>query len=158
MVWVFSTLLRMFETTVCVFVTSRRTSETTTSVFIESSVWKRSQQWPYRSERTHVKDMEDPVEVQLPGGDHFFIVLRVEVSRDDVSFTPLDDVLLNLGHGPLVESLVSEPPSVWIIGSTYVVNCSIASNTDRLNSSARLPFNPRSRALHASAQASPRST
>ena len=34
-----------------------------------------SQQLPYKTEGTHVKDMEDPVEVQPPGRDRFFIVL-----------------------------------------------------------------------------------
>ena len=35
---------------------------------------------------THVKDMKDPVEVQPPGGDVVFVVLRVEKARDGTSF------------------------------------------------------------------------
>ena len=35
---------------------------------------------------THVKDMKDPVEVQPPGGDVVFVVLRVEKARNGTSF------------------------------------------------------------------------
>ena len=54
--------------------------------------------------------MKDPIEVQPPGGNRFLIVFRVEKSRDRVPFTPLDDVPLDLGHGPVIERLVGEPP------------------------------------------------
>ena len=73
--------------------------------------------------------MEDPVEVGPPGNNRLFIVLRVEEPRDSVSFTPLDDLPLNLGHSSAIESLVSESPKVYAAGSTHVVNCSIASST-----------------------------
>ena len=74
--------------------------------------------------------MEYPVEVQPPTGNRLFIVLRVEMPRDYVSFTPLDDAPLNLGHGPTSESSVSASPGMSAADPTHVVNCSIASNTD----------------------------
>ena len=74
--------------------------------------------------------MKDPVEVQLPGGDSFFIILRVEKLRDRVSFTPLDDVSLDLGHSPVIGRFVSGSPGISSVGLTHVVNCPIASNTD----------------------------
>ena len=66
------------------------------------------QPWPRRGDRTHVEDVEDPVEVQPPGGNRPLIVLRVKNSRDRILFTPLDDAHLDLGHSPTIESLVSE--------------------------------------------------
>jgi len=53
---------------------------------------------------THIEDMKDPVEVQLPGSDRLLIILRVEKSRDRISLAPLDNVSLDLGHSPEVES------------------------------------------------------
>ena len=52
--------------------------------------------------------MEDPVEVQPPGRNRPLIVLRVESSRDCISFTPLDNAPLDLGHGPVIPNLVNE--------------------------------------------------
>ena len=66
------------------------------------------QPWPRRGDRTHVEDVEDPIEVQPPGRNRPLIVLRVKKSRDRILFTPLDDAPLDLGHSPTIESLVSE--------------------------------------------------
>ena len=44
--------------------------------------------------------MENPIEVQLPGGGRFLIVLCVIKSGDRIPFTPLDDVPLDLVHNP----------------------------------------------------------
>ena len=52
--------------------------------------------------------MEDPIEVQPPSRDRPLIVLRVESSRDRISFTPLDDAPLDLGHRPVIANLVNE--------------------------------------------------
>ena len=52
--------------------------------------------------------MEDPIEVQPPGRDRPLIVLRVESSRDRISFTPLDDAPLDLGHSPVIANSVNE--------------------------------------------------
>ena len=76
--------------------------------------------------------MKDPVEVQLPASDRFFIV-HVDKSRDRIPFTPLDNFPLDLGHSPVIESVVSKSLGVCIAGSTHVVRCSIASRTDRLS-------------------------
>ena len=84
------------------------------------------QRWSYINNGTHVEDMKDPVEVQPPGRDRFLIILGVESSRDHIPFTPLDDVPLDLGHGPAIEKLVGEPPGACITGPTHVVNCTIA--------------------------------
>ena len=116
------------------------------------------QPWSRRSDGTYVEDVEDPVEVQPPGRDRPLIVLRVKNSRDRILSTPLDDAPLDLGHSPAIANLVSEWPGICIIGSAHVVNCSIASKTDWLSSSIRLPFIPRSRALQTSAQINPSST
>jgi len=74
--------------------------------------------------------MKDPVEIQPPAGNRLFIVLRVEMSRDYVPFTPLDYAPLNLGHSPAIESSVSASPGMSTADPTHAVNCSIASNTD----------------------------
>ena len=83
----------------------------------------------YRSGRTHTEHVEDSDEFQPPGGNCLFIVLRVEMSREYVPFTPLDDAPLNIGHSPTIEGPVSGSPRVSTPGPTYVVNCSIASST-----------------------------
>ena len=78
--------------------------------------------------------MKDPVEVQPPGGDFFFVVLRVEKARNGIAFAQADNVSLDLCHGPAIEGTVSQSESMHVsTGPTYVVSCSIASNTDRLN-------------------------
>ena len=146
---------------VWVFTTPWWMSETTTYVFIASSVWKwtvSAQQWSYIGDGTHVEDVENPVEVQSPCGDRLLIILRVKNSRDRTSFTPFDDAPLDLCHSSADKSLVNESLGVYISGSAHVVSCPIASNTDWLSSSVRLPFIPRSRALQTSVQASPSST
>ena len=121
---------------------------------LEADGW----QWSCRSEGTHVEDVKNPVEVQPPGGYLLPIVPRVEQSRGHISFASLGDVPLDFCHSPAIQGLVNRSPSACMTGPTHVVNCSIASSTDRLTSCARLPFIPRSRALQTSAQASPRST
>jgi hypothetical protein len=55
--------------------------------------------------------MKDPVEILFPSGDRFFIVLRVEESRDRVAFTMLEDLPLYIGYSPTIETLVSGPPT-----------------------------------------------
>ena len=76
--------------------------------------------------------MKEPVQVKHPRSDRPIIFLRAEMLRECVLFTPLGDILLDLGHGPAIEGLVSKPLWVGIAGSTHVVNCSIALRTDRL--------------------------
>lgn len=74
--------------------------------------------------------MKYSVEVQPPGRDHLFIVLRMEESSDCISLTPLDNIPLDLSNCPTIESLVSGLPGALTAVSTHVVNCPIASNTD----------------------------
>ena len=64
--------------------------------------------WPFRSDKTHVKDKKDLVQVQPPGCNHILIALRVQKSRDGISFTLLDDLPLDLNHGATTESVVSQ--------------------------------------------------
>ena len=49
---------------------------------------------------THVKDIKNTVELQPPGSNRLFIVLRVIASGDRVPFTPFDGILLDLSNGP----------------------------------------------------------
>ena len=114
---------------------------------------------PDETNRTHVEDLKDPIEVLFPNSNRIFVILRVESSRGRMSFTLLDDLPLDPGQSPAIENLVIGLLSVHATTvSTHVVNSSIAPSTDRLSSSNRLPSRPRSRALHTLAQDSPRST
>lgn len=83
---------------------------------------------------THVKDMKDPIEVRLPRSDHVFIAVRMENARNGISFVQFDDPILDLRQSPAIKNIVNEVETVSIsAGSTHVFNCSIASNTGRLN-------------------------
>jgi len=44
--------------------------------------------------------MKDPDKVRLPGGDCFLVELRMEMLRNDISFTLLDDLPLDLRDSP----------------------------------------------------------
>ena len=83
-----------------------------------------------RSDRTHVKDTKNPVQVRPPSSDRLIVVLLVETSRDRISFTPLDDVPLDLGYSPAIECFVSKLSHADVTGSTHIVNCSIALRAD----------------------------
>ena len=54
---------------------------------------------------TYVEDMEDPVEVHLPGRNGIFVVLRERVAG---AFTQLLDVPLNRGHRPAVQGMMNK--------------------------------------------------
>jgi len=65
--------------------------ETVTFVFVTGSFWNRKVSTSlHRKDRTHVKNLKDLVEVQLPGGDRLLVVLRAEVPRDRIAFVPLE--------------------------------------------------------------------
>ena len=53
-----------------------------------------------RCDETHIKDVNSSVEVQPPGSNRLFIVLRMITSRDRIPFTPLDYVPLDLLRSP----------------------------------------------------------
>ena len=67
-----------------------------------------SQRWPCGGDGTYVENVENPVEVQSPGGDRLFIILRVEDSRDRILFTPFDVAPLDLGHSTAIERSINE--------------------------------------------------
>ena len=50
--------------------------------------------------RTYVEDLKDPVEVLPPGRNRIFIALGVQDPRDNMTFIPIDDLLLDLGYSP----------------------------------------------------------
>ena len=110
-----------------------------------------------RSKGTHVVDATNLIEIQPPCSNQLFMILCADKLADDRPFTSLDDVCLDRSYGPTVGGLVSTTKSsgVYITGSAHVSNRSIASIVDRLSSSCRLPFIPRSRTWQTSAQASP---
>ena len=51
--------------------------------------------------------MKDPDEVQPPGSDRLLIILRVEKSRNCISFALFDDLPLDPRHGPEVRPIAS---------------------------------------------------
>jgi len=97
---------------VWVFVTSWRAAETVASVlivFIESAFWE----WEvsnghHSSDKTHVEDLKSLFEAQLPVGDLLFVFLRVEIPKDRTPFTSLDELPLNIYHGPAIEDNVMD--------------------------------------------------
>lgn len=115
---------------------------------------------PDETNWTYVEDLKNPIEILFPSSNHILFVLRVEDSRDGVSFTPFDNLPLDPGHRPTIVARVSESfnARVRVAGSAHDVSSSIASSTDWLSSSNRLPSKPRSRALHTLAHDRPRST
>jgi hypothetical protein len=91
---------------VWVFVASRRTPEPAASVLVASAFWEREvSNGHHSSDRTHFKDLKNPFDVQLPGGDRRFISLPVEIFREHIPFTPLDEPPLNICHCPAIESI-----------------------------------------------------
>ena len=54
--------------------------------------------------------MKDPIEVLSPSGNRILVILRVEESRDRISFTLLGDITLNLGY-----SSVNKTSDQWIV-------------------------------------------
>jgi hypothetical protein len=101
---------------------------------------------PVGTNRTHVENLRNPIEVLSPSSNRIFVALRVEDSKDRVSFTPFDDLPLDLGQSPVVGTRVIESLSVRVASSTHVVSSSIAPSTDWLSPSNRVPSKPRLRA------------
>ena len=76
--------------TVWVFTTSWRVVETVAFVFVASSLCNSTVSTRLDSnDRTHVKDLENRIEVQPPDGDLLSVVLHVEPPGDRTPFTPL---------------------------------------------------------------------
>ena len=68
-------------------------------VYVDPKFGLEAEGWPlsYRSYRTHVKDVKNPVQVRPPGSDCVVVVL-METPRDRVSFTTLYCIHLDLGR------------------------------------------------------------
>ena len=62
-----------------------------------------------KASSTYIEDLEDSVEILPPGRDCVLIRLRVCEAGDRTSLSQLDDLPLDLGHGPAGETLVSPP-------------------------------------------------
>ena len=74
-------------------------------------------QWSERNQRTHIKDAANPINVLRPSSDSLSVILRVEMSRENVSFTPFDDVSLDPDHSPtMIEDSVSKSPGASTTG------------------------------------------
>ena len=59
---------------------------------------------PHSNDRTHIDDLENFVEVQLPASDSPFVVLRVKASRYRIPLTLLDlPPPLDVYHGPAID-------------------------------------------------------
>jgi hypothetical protein len=127
------------------------------TVTLGSSFWNREvSTGRYRNDRTHGEDLEDIVEVQLPGGDLLFVVLGAEVSRDYTPFAPLDQLSVNVRYGPTIEYF-SGRSEMDAAGSTHNFNRSIAQHMGGLSSSGFFPFVPVSSARQTLAQSDPSS-
>ena len=63
------------------------------------------QQYRQRMESsTNLKDVNDPIKLRSPGGNCVFVFLRVENTRDKISFVRFNGTPLNLRHGPAIET------------------------------------------------------
>ena len=72
---------------------------------------------------THVEDVEDPVELELPRGDRLFIALRTVVgSGGFVAGALLDDLPLDLRNGSVIDLVACKLPKAWAVGLTHVVS------------------------------------
>ena len=100
------------------------------------------------------------MQIPSPRRNCIFVALRAQDTRNPISFSLLDDFLLDLGNGPGIdiEISISWLLGACILGLTHVVNFSIAPSIGLLSSFICIPSNPRSRAWHTSAQESPSST
>ena len=79
------------------------------SVFVNEIVNPRAPDGTYR---TYIEDVEDPDKVMPPNRNIVLITLRVEQPGCHIPFTLLDNLPLDLGNSPAVETSVSESQSV----------------------------------------------
>lgn len=71
-----------------------------TCVCYEFSLKTDDKRWRRKSDGTHIEDVKDPVKIQLPGSNRFFVILRTEKARNRVSLALFDCLPLNLRRGP----------------------------------------------------------
>lgn len=57
---------------------------------------------------THVEDPEEPVQVRLPGRNHFFVTPRVKESGNSMALASLGGLVLNFCDSPAVGRMVGE--------------------------------------------------
>ena len=74
--------------------------------------------------------MKDLVEVEPEVANLAFIIPCVEDAGDRASTVQLDDLLLDLCYGSVVESLMGVSLRVCVVDSTHILSCSIAPSTD----------------------------
>ena len=94
-------------------------------------------------DRTYVEDVENSEKVLLPSRYLLFVALREDESDHRISFTLLDDLLLDLRHGSAIRTLVSGSLTVPIAGLAHPVRSPIPSRTTWVSPSKLLPFNLR---------------
>jgi hypothetical protein len=57
--------------------------------------------------RTHVEDMEDPIEIRLPRRNSVFVVPRAEESGGPAAPASFQDLRLDFCNGPAIQAVVS---------------------------------------------------
>ena len=77
-------------------------------IYRQFGLGAQSQQSPDGNDGTHVEDLKNPAEVQLPGGDLLLVVFCMEMPRNHIPFALLGDLPLDLHQSPEVWS---ETPS-----------------------------------------------
>jgi len=60
----------------------------------------------HSKDRTHVKDLKNILEAQLPGSDRLFIFLRAETPTNHAPFIPLRELPPNICYGPAIERII----------------------------------------------------
>ena len=116
------------------FATSWRTAGTAASVVVGSAFWGRGvSNGHHPRDGTHVENLKNPLQVHPPGGNCLFVFLRVEMPRDCIPSSPLDDLLPNICHDSTVGSIIgggSRYMSLVIL--TPKIDLSHHTRTDRL--------------------------
>jgi hypothetical protein len=93
--------------------------------FVASSLWNlKVIDDLHSSDRAHLEDLKNLVEVRPPGGDCLFITLRVETSRDHTPLGPPHELPLDIRHNPGIQSsLVGGQKRILpVLRSTHDVN------------------------------------
>ena len=76
------------------------------SSFTANSFQKQKVSRNYRSnDETHIENLENFVELQLPGCDRLFVPFRVKPPRDRAPGVPFDQLLLNVCHDHAIERI-----------------------------------------------------
>ena len=89
----------------------RRTAGWFASGVFASSVWRQkvdNRQAEGRSERTHLDDATNHVEIRPPRHDRLIVVLCTEGSGEHTPFTFPDDISLNLNRGAAIVTLMNK--------------------------------------------------